>query len=127
MTPPIRSERVEQAHIVQLARTLGARVYVLGTVRRKGDYQGTMQTPGVPDLWMMWPACQRREPEGYDRLLSGCGLWWEVKRMGGTRSPAQRAFGAQCVSAGVRYGWGDLDAFMAWCEASGRLRRRGGP
>ena len=117
--PPVRSERVEQAHIIQVARTLGAAVYVLGTVRRRGDYPGTMQTPGLPDLWLMWPPARPA-----DWWASGVqsALWWEVKRVGGTRSPAQVQFANQCEAAGVAYGWGDCDAFIRWCREHGRLR-----
>jgi len=112
---PVRSERVEQAHIIQVARTLGARVYVLGTTRRRGDYPGTMQTAGLPDLWMVWP-------HAWWTLPAGTGLWWEVKRVGGTRSPAQVQFAEECVLAGVPYGWGDCDAFIRWCREHGLLR-----
>jgi hypothetical protein len=48
-------ERVQQAHIIRLVRTIGGVVYVLGTVRRRGDYQGTMQTPGISDLLVFLP------------------------------------------------------------------------
>jgi hypothetical protein len=41
-------EKAEQAGIVKLVRALGGRVYVLGTRRKRGDFQGTMQTPGLP-------------------------------------------------------------------------------
>lgn len=43
-------EKVVQAHIVQLIRSLGGRAYVLGTRRRSTDFHGTMQTP-VGDGW----------------------------------------------------------------------------
>ena len=116
---PVRSERVEQAHIIQVARTLGARVYVLGTVRRRGDYPGTMQTAGLPDLWMVLPLVWRGA-----RWVSvvGGGLWWEVKRQGGRRTPAQMQFADECDMAGVAYGWGDCDAFIRWCREHGLLR-----
>jgi hypothetical protein len=50
------------------------------------------------------------------------GLWWEVKRAGGRRSPAQEAFGAQCEAAHQPYGVGTLDDFLAWLIRHGRLR-----
>ena len=35
---------------MKLLKTVGAAVYKIGTKRKKDDYQGTMQTPGIPDL-----------------------------------------------------------------------------
>ena len=43
-------EKEIQADIVKLLETVGAAVYKIGTTRKKGDHQGTMQTPGIPDL-----------------------------------------------------------------------------
>ena len=43
-------EKEIQADIVKLLETVGAAVYKIGTKRKKGDHQGTMQTPGIPDL-----------------------------------------------------------------------------
>ena len=43
-------EKQIQADIVKLLETVGAAVYKIGTTRKKGDHQGTMQTPGIPDL-----------------------------------------------------------------------------
>lgn len=53
--PPVIPEKSEQSQIVQLLRSLGAQVYVLGNHRRKGDFAGTMQTPGLPDLQAFMP------------------------------------------------------------------------
>lgn len=66
-------EKAVQAQIVHLLRSIGANVYVLGTTRRKGDHQGTMQTPGIPDLYVFLP----RLPSGLDNHIST--LWVEVK------------------------------------------------
>ena len=76
------SEKQEQQAILELLRLVKARVYVLGTVRPKGDYPGTRQTPGLPDLeaWL---------PHG-----NGCHLLKiEVKAVGGRLSDAQRPGG----------------------------------
>ena len=43
-------EKHVQSDIVKLLETVGAAVYKIGTTRKKGDHQGTMQTPGIPDL-----------------------------------------------------------------------------
>jgi hypothetical protein len=49
MKSPRIPEKVIQQQIVTLLRSIGAQVWVLGTRRKRGDYQGTMQTPGLPD------------------------------------------------------------------------------
>ena len=43
-------EKHVQADIVKLLESVGAAVYKIGTTRKKGDHQGTMQTAGIPDL-----------------------------------------------------------------------------
>ena len=43
-------EKEIQADIVKLLETVGAAVYRIGTTRKRGDHQGTMQTAGIPDL-----------------------------------------------------------------------------
>ena len=48
-------ERVIQSHIVGLLRQVGCQVYVLGTTRPKGDYHGTCQTAGLPDVLALLP------------------------------------------------------------------------
>jgi hypothetical protein len=72
-------ERAEQASGVQLLRAVGARVWVLGTTRPKGDYPGTRQTPGICDVVAVLPR--------------GMGvLFWEVKAVGGRFRPDQLVF-----------------------------------
>jgi hypothetical protein len=88
-------EKAEQAVIVKMARASGGRVYSLSQSR------ATKQTPGLPDLWIMYP--------------KWVGFWWETKRqVGGDRSPAQIEFGEECAGAGVEYGYGDRHAFAAF-------------
>jgi hypothetical protein len=75
---PRVSERAEQSHIVQLLRTVGGQVYVLGTTRRRGDYAGTMQTPGLPDLLAFLPVKRSLETDGAaalerDPICAACG------------------------------------------------------
>ena len=102
------SEKVEQAHIVQLLRSIGSRVYVLGTHRRRGDYPGTMQTEGVPDLMVFLPA---RDPETPSRRLF---LFVEVKAHSGRMRPEQAAFRELCLDADVVHRVGGLDDLIAW-------------
>jgi len=102
-------ETAEQAHIVQLTRTLGGTAYVLGTTRRRGDYAGTMQTPGVPDLLLFLP----RRDGGREFVA------WEVKAAGGRLRPDQARFAGECQAAAVAHGIGGFDAFIAFLVARG--------
>lgn len=108
------SERTEQANIVALLKRVGADVYVLGTVRRRGDHQGTMQSPGLPDLYAFVPS--PRAPG----LRST--VWIEVKANGGRLRPAQSRFRHLC---GVSNHWhivGGLDTVIAWLKERGAVR-----
>lgn len=110
------SEKVEQAHGVQLLLSIGAEVYVSGTRRKRGDYQGTMQTPGIPDVeaFLKGAFSQRDREAGYpDRLI----LKWECKRVGGRLSPAQQRYQELCAAARIAYVVGPLDALIAWLAA----------
>lgn len=111
-----RPEAVEQAHIVHLLRSLGWRVYVSGTVRRHGDYQGTMQTPGIPDLEAFSPA--RSGSTGRTVLKI------EVKAKGGRLSDAQREYEALCqeTQGRVDHVCGALHDVVAWLTERGYLR-----
>lgn len=108
-------EKVEQAHIVTLAQSLGAKAYVLGTRRKKGNHQGTMQTPGIPDLYLVLPAIERpsRRP--------ATALWWEVKSETGARSTEQLEFALLIEAAYMPYGFGPLKAFIKWLLDNGRM------
>ncbi len=107
-------ERAEQRAIVQLLRSIGASVYVLGTTRRKGDHPGTMQTPGIPDLYVHWPG----------RVTTfGFAMWIEVKAPKGRLSEAQKQFQAECRDTdGITHLVGGLDAVIAWCKTNGKLK-----
>lgn len=109
--PPVVPEKVEQAHIVRLLRSLGGQVYVLGTHRRRGDHPGTMQTPGLPDLIAFLPR------------IPGV-LCVEVKSARGRLRPEQAAFRASCLAIGppVYHVVGGLNAVLAQLVALGLLR-----
>jgi hypothetical protein len=102
------SEKVEQAHIVQLLRSIGATVYTLGTRRRRGDYPGTMQTPGIADVFAFLP------PKTRQRWVL---LAVEVKAEGGRLRPEQVRFRELCLWADVAYVVGPLDAVITWLVA----------
>lgn len=108
-------EKAEQAAIVQLLRTIGARVYVLGTRRRKGDYPGTNQTPGLPDLYAFLPA-------GPHRAYAATTLWVEVKAPRGRLSAEQRAFAEACEAARQRHVVGGLDEVVVFLTIGGWLK-----
>jgi hypothetical protein len=117
MERPRTSEKVEQANIVRLLRTLGASVYTLGTRRPRGDHPGTRQTPGLPDLYALLPA---------PRVRHGlpCAVWIEVQRHGGRLSPGQQQFRESCLMCGIAHIVGSCDAVIAWSTAGGWLTRR---
>jgi len=97
-------ERAEQAGIVKLLRAVGCDVWVLGTTRRRGDYQGTNQTPGAPDLIVLLP-----------RDLGV--LFVEVKAKGGRLRVEQRRFRDACLrymaaGRGIYYATGGVDAVI---------------
>jgi len=100
-------EKAVQAQIVRLLRTVGAQVYVIGTRRRRGDHPGTMQTPGLPDLYAFVQA----------QTMSGgriwVPLWIECKGTGGRIRPEQAQFAQSCLDANHAYVVGGLDAVIA--------------
>lgn len=78
---PKPTEKQVQAAVKALFEAAGAMVYVLGTRRPRGDYPGTCQTPGLPDLYAVHPTA---------------GAWWfECKVPGGKLSEPQATFGTQ--------------------------------
>lgn len=100
---PVQREKHEQQHIVDLLRSIGSDVYVLGTRRRAGskcpncgtfvaEHQGTRQSPGVPDVIAFVPV-----PTGTRRDKRPVLLFVETKATGGRLRPEQRAFRASCL------------------------------
>lgn len=116
------SERQVQASIVQLLKTLGARVWVLGTVRRVGDYAGTMQTPGIPDLCVFLPPNPYACDKPYLYFQEWRQVWIEVKADGGRLRPQQTFFRDSCALAGVEHITGDLDAVLRYLRAAGYVK-----
>lgn len=106
------SEKTEQAHGVQLLRSLGAKVYVLGGHRRAGDYQGTMQTEGLPDVEVFLPM----------RVGRRVFLKWECKAVGGRLRPEQREYQELCLVADVYHVVGPFDALIAWLAEYGYVK-----
>lgn len=122
--PRRQPEKREQAAIVRLLRTLGAQVWVLGTQRRRTDYPGTMQTPGLPDLIASLPrgrqGCSARR--AVESPTPAVRLEVEVKAAGGRLSPAQRTYRQHALACGIAHVVGGLDEVIAWLLDRGFLR-----
>ncbi len=117
----VQREKGEQQGIVKLLRSLGATVYVIGTRRRRGDYQGTMMSPGLPDLEVFLPLSPVLKGSAGPRV--GVRLIKiEVKAPGGRLRPEQRAYQALCVAADIDHIVGGLDDVIAWLIAQRYLR-----
>lgn len=87
-------EKDTQQAVKRLYALVGCVVYDLSQPR------ATMQTPGLPDLYVVWPTRQ--------------AAWWhEVKRPGGKLSPAQKEFQQQCLLVGAHYVFGGVEAAEA--------------
>lgn len=115
------AEKVIQSQGVNLLRSLGAKVYVLGTKRRRGDFQGTNQTPGIGDVYALLvrpPRCAKA-----DTVVGPLprALWWEAKAEGGRLRPEQIEFRNACQVCGVAHIIGGLDPLFAWLVNYGYL------
>ena len=110
MTP---LEKEIQADIVKLLETVGAAVYKIGTKRKKDDHQGTMQTPGIPDLVSFVPVPNARY---------SVQLWIEVKRPAGSKTWAQRDFRLRALEAGCEHVVGGVDEVLDWLKARGVVK-----
>ena len=92
-----KGEKSEQLAIKKSAIARGAFVYEVSQPR------ATMQTPGIPDLYLVWP----------DRAL-----WFEVKTVTGVLSQAQARFAMQCTQNGTNYAVGTHADFLQWCDSN---------
>lgn len=108
-------EKLVQWQVVNLLRSIGAAVYILGTRRPSGDFQGTRQTPGIGDVYCILPP--PRVTPG-----PGCALWVEVKADGGRLSPEQREFQALCAGANIPHVVGGVDQVIAFLIQGGWLK-----
>ena len=122
MSKPRVPEKVVQQQIVRALTAVGGRVYVLGTRRPTGDYQGTRQTPGLPDVLAFLPP-QAGRPLITQTML----LMVEVKDAGGRLRPEQAIFRDLCRQADVAHVTGGLDDVLAWLMDRGYLKREGVP
>lgn len=121
-------EKVVQQHVAQLLRAVGAKVYTLGTVRRRGDHPGTMQTPGLPDViaFLKWPSPARADSRvagtaealGLTRQL----LIIECKAEDGRLRSEQVEFRGLVMAAGIAHITGGVDDVIAWLVAHGHAK-----
>ena len=107
-------ERAEQRAILDLLRLVHAQVWVLGTVRQRGDWPGTRQTPGLPDIIASIPVREIQVGR-----INRQRLEIEVKAPQGRLSQAQGNYRAHALSGGIEHLVGGIDAVLAW------LRERG--
>lgn len=122
-----RLEKFEQADIEQLLTKIGGKVYHIGTKRRKGDHQGTMQTEGIPDVFAFLPArpiSQAARSYGITQTVGPVPVWIEVKRKGERIRPGteQEGFRLLCVSSGLRHWTGTLDDIIRELVDGGWVR-----
>lgn len=122
---PDHPERREQKRIVGFLTSLGAKVWEIGTTRRKGDYQGTMQTPGLPDCiaFLKVPTTYAANSHSLTPVsLVRHQLVIEVKVNGNTLRPEQRDYRQMCLEAGVDHVVGDLNHVIAWLVERGYIK-----
>lgn len=115
MKPRPIPEKQVQRQIVNLLRSLGAQVWELGTRRPRGDFPGTRQTPGIPDIYAILPP-PRLHHDGRPT-----GLWIEVKAKGGRLRPEQAQFQQQCRGAGVPHVVGGVEDVIRFLVTGGWL------
>jgi len=124
-------EKDEQQAILHLLVAIGCRydktglrtdIWVLGTRRRRGDHQGTMQTPGIGDVFAVLPPLRGALPNAWG--FAPPVLWIEVKAQDGELSDAQENFRAT-VRGRCAYITGGLDAVRAYLTDRGYLKRQG--
>jgi len=111
-------ERHEQEAVKKLLLALGAKFWVAGTVRKRGDYHGTMQTPGLPDI----PLCFLPKRPGYLLVVIEVKSPAAAKTATGGLKPEQVEVKRLCEAANVPYIHGDLNAIIAWLVMHGYLK-----
>jgi hypothetical protein len=114
---PRMPESLHQAQIMNLLRSIGAQPFTIGTRRRRGDFQGTCQTPGLPDIFSFLPA-----PPLSTNVTPALSVWVEVKGAGGRLRPEQIAFRAQCERARQAYVVGGVDQVASFLISGGWLK-----
>lgn len=122
--PPRVPEKHVQQNIVQLLRSIGAAVYVIGRPPRKTTARmGTGQTPGIPDLLVHLPQGPTvKTSVGLKFTMDAHELWIEVKAKGGRLRPEQASFRDFCVLAGIPHVVGGLDEVVTYLHERGYVK-----
>jgi len=98
----------------------------LCTRRPAGDYQGTRQTPGIPDVeaWLPLPP-----NVASDHTRGRVILKWECKAAGGRLSQAQEDYRQLCLAGPreVHHVVGGLDELIAWAIEQGYCKAENMP
>lgn len=116
---PRTPEKTVQAQVVHLIRSVGGSVYVIGTKRPAKDFQGTCQTPGLPDIYAFLPKPRLQAvPDGQARCV-----WVEVKAEGGKLRTEQEKFRDWCHLAGVSHVVGGVTEVTSFLVMGGWLKR----
>lgn len=119
--PPRRRsqpERAEQEKAKALLRSIGAKLWVAGVTRRKGDHPSTMMTPGLPDL----PFVFLRRGGAYVLLVVEMKSPTAARSKDCGRSSEQVVFAHLCELANINYFCGDCDGLIGWLISHGFLR-----
>jgi hypothetical protein len=117
-----KPEQFEQEKAKRLLASLGARVWVAGTKRKKTDHQSTMQTPGLPDLPFVFVPRRISGGMSYELLVIEMKSPEAARKSNKGRSPEQLDFARFCELAGVHYFCGDCDGLIGWLISHGFLR-----
>lgn len=92
--------------VQRFLKMIGGEVYTLEQGYRK-ERGGTRQTPGLPDLFVMFPA---------DKVWT----WAELKGPKGKLTVAQSGFRMACMEAGIPHEvWRDVRDAWAWAVENG--------
>lgn len=127
---PRHPERDEQETVKRLLRSLGAKFWVAGTTRKKGDHPGTMQTPGLADIPFVF--LPRRHGHGEELIRTKFALYDLVviemkspeaaRSKNGGLSEEQLELQHYCELAGITYIHGDAKAITQWLIGNRYLR-----
>lgn len=122
-----KPEQKEQEDVKKLLHALGAKFWVAGTKRKRTDYQGTMMTPGLPDIPFVFLP-RRGARAGYSQVTLYDLVVIEMKspqahqKRDGGLSVEQAEFKRFCDLAGITYVHGDAKAIVQWLVEQCYLR-----
>lgn len=126
-----KPEAAEQEKLRRLLLAMGAKFWIAGTTRKKGDHPGTMMTPGLPDVpfvflprrvGMIDSELRKERFTLYDLLVVEMKSPVEYRKKEHGRSKEQIEFAHYCELAGINYVCGDFDVVVRWFIKHGYLR-----